>query len=56
MNYVTLVIICHEHQSKLKYIYELHITKVIQEEFLSILIKMFTGNWVIFAIRDLILL
>ena len=30
-NYVTLIIICHEHQNKLKYIfYELHIDEVIR--------------------------
>ena len=29
-NYVTLIIICHEHQNKLKYIYELYIDRVIR--------------------------
>ena len=29
-NYVTLIIICHEHQNKLRYIYELYINKVIR--------------------------
>ena len=29
-NYVTLIIICHEHQNKLKIFYELYIDKVIR--------------------------
>ena len=29
-NYITLIIICHEHQNKLKYIYELYTDKVIR--------------------------
>ena len=30
-NYVTLIIICHEHQNKLKIFYELYIDKVIRK-------------------------